>query len=165
MSSRSSTKCRNWPDAPDALALAEIKGDVVFDDVSFGYDREMPVLKHVNLQASPGQVIALVGPTGAGKTTIVNLLTRFYDVDQGRILIDGHDIREVKQDDLRRQLGIVLQDTFLFAETMMENIRYGRLDASDEEVMAAARLANADPVHPSPAAGLPDPTCRSGAAT
>ncbi len=122
-----------------------IEGDVVFEDVSFGYDREMPVLKHINLQARPGQVIALVGPTGAGKTTIVNLLSRFYDVDRGRILIDGHDIRRVKQDDLRRQLGIVLQDTFLFAETMMENIRYGRLDASDEEVMAAARLANADP--------------------
>jgi ABC-type sugar transport system ATPase subunit len=85
-----------------------------------------------------------VGPTGAGKTTIVNLLTRFYDIDSGRILIDGHDIRQVKKDDLRRQLGIVLQDTFLFAGTLMENIRYGRLNASDEEVIAAATLANAD---------------------
>ena len=131
-------------DVPDALPLAEIDGDVVFEDVSFGYNPDLPVLKDVNLHAKPGQVIALVGPTGAGKTTIVNLLTRFYDVDQGRILIDGHDIRQVKQDDLRRQLGIVLQDTYLFAETMMENIRYGRLEASDEEVMAAARLANAD---------------------
>ena len=131
-------------DVPDALPLAEIDGDVIFEDVSFGYDPDLPVLKDVDLHAKPGQVIALVGPTGAGKTTIVNLLTRFYDVDQGRILIDGHDIRQVKQDDLRRQLGIVLQDTFLFAETMMENIRYGRLDASDDEVMAAATLANAD---------------------
>ena len=131
-------------DVPDALPLAEIDGDVVFENVSFGYDPDLPVLKDVDLHAKSGQVIALVGPTGAGKTTIVNLLTRFYDVDQGRILIDGHDIRQVKQDDLRRQLGIVLQDTYLFAETMMENIRYGRLDASDEEVFAAARLANAD---------------------
>lgn len=131
-------------DAPDALPLAEINGEVVFQDVSFGYDRAQPVLKNVCVHARPGQVIALVGPTGAGKTTIVNLLTRFYEVDQGRILIDGHDIRQVKQDDLRRQLGIVLQDTFLFAKTMMENIRYGRLDASDDEVIAAAKLANAD---------------------
>ncbi len=133
------------PDAPDARPLAGIEGDVLFDDVSFGYDREVPVLKHISLHAGPGQVIALVGPTGAGKTTIVNLLSRFYDVDRGRILIDGHDIRAVKQDDLRRQLGIVLQDTFLFADTLMENIRYGRLDATDEDVLAASRLANADP--------------------
>jgi ATP-binding cassette subfamily B protein len=104
----------------------------------------MPVLKHVNLHAKPGQTFALVGPTGAGKTTIVNLLTRFYDIDSGRITIDGYDLRQLKKDDLRRQLGIVLQDTFLFAGTMMENIRYGRLDASDNEVIAAAKLANAD---------------------
>ncbi|MCA9960432.1 MAG: ABC transporter ATP-binding protein, partial [Anaerolineales bacterium] len=113
--------------APDAVPLAEIKGDVVFDAVDFGYDAAAPVLKNVSLQAEPGQTIALVGPTGAGKTTIVNLLTRFYDIDSGRILIDGHDIRQVKKDDLRRQLGIVLQDTYLFAGTLMENIRYGRL--------------------------------------
>ncbi|MEZ4643576.1 MAG: ABC transporter ATP-binding protein [Chloroflexota bacterium] len=130
--------------APDAVPLAEIKGDVVFDAVDFGYDAAAPVLKNVSLQAKPGQTIALVGPTGAGKTTIVNLLTRFYDIDSGRILIDGHDIRQVKKDDLRRQLGIVLQDTYLFAGTLMENIRYGRLDATDEEVIAAAKLANAD---------------------
>ncbi|MFW5714118.1 MAG: ABC transporter ATP-binding protein, partial [Brevefilum sp.] len=104
---------------------------------------DVSVLQKINFHAEPGKTIALVGPTGAGKTTIINLLTRFYDVDSGQILIDGQDLRKIKQDDLRRQLGIVLQDTFLFAETVLENIRYGRLDASDEEVIAAAKLANA----------------------
>jgi len=131
-------------DAPDARPLTEIQGDVVFGDVCFGYKEDVPVLKRVNLHAEPGQTIALAGPTGAGKTTIVNLLTRFYDIDSGSIRIDGHDIREVKKDDLRRKLGIVLQDTFLFSNTVMENIRYGRLDATDKEVIAAAKLANAD---------------------
>lgn len=131
-------------DAPDALPLTQVRGDVVFEDVCFGYEEGVPVLKHVSLHAKPGQTIALVGPTGAGKTTIVNLLTRFYDIDSGSIRIDGVDIRKVKISDLRRQLGIVLQDTFLFSDTVMENIRYGRLDATDEEVIAAARLANAD---------------------
>ncbi len=131
-------------DAPDAQPLAQIQGDVVFKDVCFSYEKDVPVLKHINLHARPGQTIALVGPTGAGKTTIVNLLTRFYDIDGGSIRIDGVDIRRVRMGDLRRQLGIVLQDTFLFSDTVMENIRYGRLDATDEEVMAAARLANAD---------------------
>jgi ATP-binding cassette subfamily B protein len=102
------------------------------------------VLKHVSLTAEPGQTIALVGPTGAGKTTIINLLSRFYDVDSGAIRIDDIDIRDVRKPDLRRQLGVVLQDTYLFAETVMENIRYGRLDATDDDVIAAARLANAD---------------------
>ena len=132
-------------DAPNAQPLLQIKGEVVLDDVSFGYVPEVPVLKHVSLRAEPGQVVALVGPTGAGKTTIVNLLTRFYDIDSGRITIDGHDIRDLTKDDLRRQLGIVLQDTFLFSGTVRDNIRYGRLDASDDEVVAAAKLANADP--------------------
>jgi len=131
-------------DAPDAQPLKDISGDVAFDDVCFGYERNVPVLKHVSLHAEPGQMIALVGPTGAGKTTIINLLTRFYDIDSGSIRIDEMDIRHVKKDDLRRKLGIVLQDTFLFSDTVMENIRYGRQDASDEKVMAAARLANAD---------------------
>jgi len=131
-------------DAPGARPLARVEGDVVFDDVCFGYERNAPVLKYVNLYAEPGQTIALVGPTGAGKTTIVNLMTRFYDIDSGSIRIDGVDIRHVRKDDLRRKLGIVLQDTFLFSNTVMENIRYGRLEATDEEVEAAARLANAD---------------------
>ena len=131
-------------DAPDAEALPDIRGEVEFAGVSFSYEPGVPVLRNVDLHAEPGQIVALVGPTGAGKTTIVNLLTRFYDVDEGRILVDGHDLRTLRKDDLRRQLGIVLQDTFLFAGTVMDNIRYGRLEATDEEVMAAARLANAD---------------------
>jgi ATP-binding cassette subfamily B multidrug efflux pump len=131
-------------DAPDARPLERIAGDVMFDDVCFGYEEGVPVLKNVSLHAEPGQMIALVGPTGAGKTTIANLLTRFYDVDGGSICIDGLDVRAVKKDDLRRKLGLVLQDNFLFGDTVMANIRYGRLDATDEEVIAAAQLANAD---------------------
>ena len=131
-------------DAPHACVLDEISGEVKFDDVCFGYDPDVPVLEHINLHAEQGQTIALVGPTGAGKTTIVNLLTRFYDIDSGSITIDAHDIREVQKASLRRQLGIVLQDTFLFSESVMENIRYGRLDATEEEVMDSASLANAD---------------------
>jgi ATP-binding cassette subfamily B protein len=130
-------------DAPDAQPLAHIAGKVTFEDVCFGYEPGVPVLKHVSVYNNPGEVIALVGPTGAGKTTIINLLTRFYDVDSGAIRIDGVDIRDIKMDDLRRKLGLVLQDNFLFADTVMANIRYGRLDATDEEVIAAAKLANA----------------------
>ena len=131
-------------DGPDAIALTEVAGKVVFDDVCFEYEPDVPVLKNVSLYAKPGQTIALVGPTGAGKTTIVNLLTRFYDIQSGSVTLDGVDIRKIKTADLRRQLGIVLQDTFLFSATVMENIRYGRLDATDDEVIAAAQLANAD---------------------
>jgi ATP-binding cassette subfamily B multidrug efflux pump len=131
-------------DVPDAQPLDRVQGDVAFDDVCFGYEVDVPVLKQVSLHAKPGQTIALVGPTGAGKTTIVNLLTRFYDIKSGSICIDGMDIRQIRKDDLRRKLGIVLQDTYLFSDTVMENIRYGRLDASDEEIIAAAGLANAD---------------------
>jgi ATP-binding cassette subfamily B protein len=131
-------------DAPDAIPLEHIDGKVTFEDVCFSYEPGVPVLKHVTMYNNPGEMIALVGPTGAGKTTIINLLTRFYDVDSGAIRIDGVDIRNVKVDDLRRRLGLVLQDNFLFADTVMENIRYGRLEASDEEVVAAAKLANAD---------------------
>lgn len=131
-------------DAPDAKPLPLIQGAVVFDEVTFGYTKATPVLKAVSLHAQPGQIIALVGPTGAGKTTIVNLLTRFYDIQSGAITIDGCDLRSLQQDDLRRQLGIVLQDTFLFAGTVLDNIRYGRLDATAAEVITAAKLANAD---------------------
>jgi ATP-binding cassette, subfamily B, multidrug efflux pump len=131
-------------DSPHAVPLDNVQGHVVFDDVSFCYDEGVPVLNGVSFEAKPGATIALVGPTGAGKTTIINLLTRFYDIETGCISIDGHDIRDLKTDDLRRSLGIVLQDTFLFSDSVRENIRYGRLDATDEEIEAAAQLANAD---------------------
>jgi ATP-binding cassette subfamily B multidrug efflux pump len=131
-------------DAPDAVPLPQIRGEVIFEDVHFAYKPESPVLKGISLHALPGQVVALIGPTGAGKTTIINLLTRFYEIDAGRISIDGQDIRSLRKEDLRRQIGIVLQDTFLFAASVRDNIRYGRLDATDAEVVAAAKLANAD---------------------
>ena len=132
-------------DAPEAIPLQSIRGDVRFDHVQFSYIPSIPVIKDMSLQARAGQAIALVGPTGAGKTTLVNLLSRFYDVDSGRITIDGQDIRQVQKSSLRRQLGIVLQDTFLFSDSVMENIRYGRLEASDEECIQAAKMADADP--------------------
>ncbi|HEY9594493.1 MAG TPA: ABC transporter ATP-binding protein [Spirochaetia bacterium] len=131
-------------DAPGATDPGRIEGDVEFLHVDFGYIPGVPVLKDVTLRALPGQTVALVGPTGAGKTTIVNVLSRFYDTEAGTIRIDGRDIRTLRIDGVRRQLGIVLQDTFLFSDTVMENIRYGRLDATDEECIAAATLANAD---------------------
>jgi ATP-binding cassette subfamily B multidrug efflux pump len=131
-------------DAPDALPLAAIRGDVRFDAVEFGYTPGTPIIKQMTLEAAAGQTIALVGPTGAGKTTIINLLSRFYEIQGGGITIDGKDIRCVRKADLRRQLGIVLQDTFLFSDTVLENIRYGRLTASDAECMAAAEMADAD---------------------
>ncbi len=132
-------------DAPDAREVTRIQGDVTFENVTFSYVPDVPVLKEVALRARPGQRIALVGPTGAGKTTLVNLLSRFYDLDEGTIRIDGVDIRRMTRDSLRRELGVVLQQSFLFAESVKENIRYGRLDATDEEVYAASRLAQADP--------------------
>jgi len=127
-----------------AAPLDKIGGQVRFDDVSFSYVQGTPVIKKMTLKARPGQTVALVGPTGAGKTTLVNLLSRFYEIDEGRISIDGTDIRQVSKFDLRRRLGIVLQDTFLFSATVMDNIRFGRLEATDEEVMEAARVADAD---------------------
>lgn len=130
--------------ASDSPLPAPVRGEVHFTDVSFGYLPETPIIKNMTLAAKAGQTIALVGPTGAGKTTIINLLTRFYEINSGSITIDGRDIREVSKDDLRKKLGIVLQDTFLFADTVMENIRYGRLDATDEECIQAAKLADAD---------------------
>ncbi|NJN81818.1 MAG: ABC transporter ATP-binding protein [Caldilineaceae bacterium] len=131
-------------DLPEAKPLDRIQGAVEFDHVTFEYEPGKPVLEDVNLVAAPGQTIALVGPTGAGKTTIISLLSRFYDVSEGAIYIDGHDIRTVQQQSIRDQLGIVLQDTFLFSGTVLENIRYGRLGATDDEVIAAAQLSNAD---------------------
>ncbi len=122
----------------------EVKGDIVFDGVDFGYTDEKIVLHDVKLYATPGQKIAFVGSTGAGKTTITNLINRFYDIQDGKIRYDGININKIKKDDLRRSLGIVLQDTHLFTGTVKENIRYGKLDATDEEVIAAAKLANAD---------------------
>jgi ATP-binding cassette, subfamily B, multidrug efflux pump len=131
-------------DDPAAPKLTNICGEVAAQDVTFGYVPDRPILKHATFKAEPGQTIALVGPTGAGKTTVVNLLTRFYDVDAGSLSIDGLDIRQVQRDSLRSSLGIVLQDTCLFSETVRENIRYGRLTATDSEVEAAARIANAE---------------------
>ena len=128
---------------PDGT-LVELRGDVRFDHVSFSYDGEKTVLNDVSLFAKPGQKIAFVGSTGAGKTTITNLINRFYDVQQGAITYDGIDVKDIAKDSLRRSLGIVLQDTHLFTGTVADNIRYGKLDATDEEVRAAAKLANAD---------------------
>lgn len=133
------------PDAAQAAALQTVRGNVSFEDVGFGYLPDKPVIKDFNLTVNAGQTVALVGPTGAGKTTITNLLNRFYDVDTGAIKVDGIDLRQIQREDLRRQLGLVLQDTFLFSDTVMENIRYGRLDASDAEVIEAAKMAAADP--------------------
>ena len=132
-----------YPENIGKPEIGEIKGHVEFKDVYFGYSEDKSILKDVNIDAKPGETIALVGPTGAGKTTTINLLARFYDVTKGQILIDGKDIREVEKDSLRESLGIVLQDTVLFSGTVKENIRYGKLDATDEEVIEAAKLADA----------------------
>ena len=130
--------------AEGTVTYTKLEGDVVFDGVDFGYTDEKMVLHDVKLHALPGQKIALVGSTGAGKTTITNLINRFYDIQDGKIRFDGINVTKIKKDDLRRSLGIVLQDTSLFTGTVMDNIRYGRLDAPDEECIAAAKLANAD---------------------
>ncbi|MFC7680298.1 ABC transporter ATP-binding protein [Paenibacillus sp. GCM10028914] len=127
----------------NALNTSDMRGSVQFDRVSFSYKKDVPILNDVSLTARPGQTIALVGPTGAGKTTIINLLTRFYEIDAGMISIDGLDISQLDKDVLRSKLGIVLQDAYVFSDTIRENIRYGRLDASNEEIEAAAKLANA----------------------
>jgi ATP-binding cassette, subfamily B, multidrug efflux pump len=131
-------------DPPGAQEFSRVAGDVDFDHVSFAYVPGVSVLQDVSLHARPGERIALVGHTGAGKTTLINLLSRFYDIDAGSICIDGVDIRDVSRDSLRRQLGVVLQQSFLFSESVLENIRYGRLDATDDEVFAAAQMAHAD---------------------
>ena len=131
-------------DVPDAKPLPPIKGKVEFKDITFSYKEGQPAIQHISLTAEPGQMIALVGPSGSGKSTIANLIPRFYDVDSGVISIDGHDIRQVTADSLREQIGLVPQETMLFSTSVMENIRYGRLDATDEEVVEAARAANAE---------------------
>jgi ATP-binding cassette subfamily B protein len=130
-------------DRPNAIEMPEIKGHVRFDEVWAEYNPGEPVLKGITLEAKPGEMVAIVGPTGAGKTTIINLLPRFWDVAQGSVTIDGHDIRDVTRRSLRKQMGIVLQDAFLFGDTVMNNIRYGRPTATDDEVIAAAKLARA----------------------
>ena len=131
-------------DKEDAKKLPQIQGEVVFDGVTFGYKEGQYALEDINIQAKPGEMIALVGPSGSGKSTIANLIPRFYDVEAGSISIDGYDIREVTADSLREQIGLVPQETMLFSTNVLENIRYGRLDATDEEVLQAAVAANAD---------------------
>jgi len=130
-------------DSEDAIELPKINGEIEFRNVTFGYDPEHPILHDVSFHIKPKETVALVGATGAGKSTIVKLICRFYDPQKGQILIDGHDIKKIKQRSLRKQMGIVLQETFLFSGTIMENIKYGKPDATDEEAMAAAKLVGA----------------------
>lgn len=130
-------------DAPNVTDLPEIKGEVCFEHVSFSYDKDSKVLNDVSFRIKPGETIALVGPTGAGKTTIVNLISRFYDVQEGNIYIDGYNVRDVSIESLRKQMGIMTQDNFLFSGTVADNIRYGKLDATDDEIIAAAKAVNA----------------------
>lgn len=131
-------------DAPDAVELSNVKGEIVFEDVTFRYEENLEtVLNHINLKVDAGEYIAIAGSSGGGKTTLCSLIPRFYDVDGGRILLDGTDIRQIRLKSLRDHIGIVQQDVYLFAENVMENIRYGRPDATDEEVIAAAKMANA----------------------
>ena len=143
----STTRTGLWawkhPHGDGTITYHELKGDVRFEDVTFGYEEGKTVLRDVSLFAKPGQKIAFVGSTGAGKTTITNLINRFYDVPDGKIRYDGININKIKKADLRRSLGMVLQDTHLFTGTVMDNIRYGKLDATDEECIAAAKTANA----------------------
>ena len=134
---------KHYHKADNTTTYKKLEGDVVFEDVDFGYNEEKIILHNINLYAKPGEKIAFVGATGAGKTTITNLINRFYDIQEGKIRYDGINISKIKKADLRRSLGIVLQDTHLFTGTVMDNIRYGRLDATDEEVIEAAKLANA----------------------
>ena len=131
-------------DDEKSVIISEAKGEIEFRNVWFSYDKEVPILKNVSFHIKPGQKVALVGPTGSGKTTIVNLLMRFYDVDAGQILIDGVDIRKIKRVSLRSIIGIVLQDTILFSKTVKENIGYGNPDSTDNEIEKAAKLTHAD---------------------
>lgn len=131
-------------DVPDAIEMPQMKGRVTFDNVTFGYDAGINILENLSFDVKPGESIALVGPTGAGKTTVVNLISRFYDVTGGSIRIDGHDISQVTLKSLRSQMGIMLQDSFIFSGTILDNIRYGKLDATEEEIIAAAKTVCAD---------------------
>jgi ATP-binding cassette subfamily B protein len=130
-------------DSPDAVELQSVRGEIIFDDVSFSYNDKTEVLKNINLRIEPGQNVALVGPSGSGKTTFCSLIPRFYEVNEGRILVDGTDIRNIKLESLRKNIGVVQQDVYLFGGSIRDNILYGKPDASDEEVITAARLANA----------------------
>ena len=130
-------------DKADALVLGEVRGEVAFAQVGFGYHNEQPILQDVSFRVAPGRSVALIGPTGSGKSTLINLIPRFYDATSGRVLIDGHDVRDITQESLRRHIGIVLQDSFLFSATIAENIAYGRPDATQEEIETAARAARA----------------------
>jgi subfamily B ATP-binding cassette protein MsbA len=128
-------------DASDAVYLPTVRGDIEFRNVTFGYDPEQPVVKNISFQVHPGEIIAIVGPSGAGKSTLVNLLARFYDVNEGTVLVDGHDVRKVRLETMRRHIGMVTQETILFSVTLKENIRYGKKDATDAQVIAAAKAA------------------------
>jgi len=130
-------------DGPDAVELPRMDGQVEFEDVTFGYDTAQPVLRNVNFDAKPGQTVAIVGPTGAGKSTLVSLILRFYEVTSGSVKLDGYDVRDVTQKSIRTQMGMVLQEPFLFSGSVMNNIRYGRLEATDGEIIGAAKVANA----------------------
>jgi ATP-binding cassette subfamily B protein len=132
------------PDDANAEPIADAHGRGAFEDVSFSYDPERPLIEHLSLEVQPGQTVAIVGPTGAGKTTLVNLVMRFYELDGGRITLDGIDITELTRDDLRSEIGMVLQDTWLFAGTIRDNIAYGRPGASEEELLEAARATYVD---------------------
>ena len=134
---------KHFHKADGTTTYMKLQGDVTFDGVDFGYTDDKMILHDIRMYATPGQKIAFVGSTGAGKTTITNLINRFYDIQDGKIRYDGININKIRKPDLRRSLGIVLQDTHLFTGTVMDNIRYGRLDATDEECIAAAKLANA----------------------
>ena len=130
------------PEAENPVKLQKVQGEVTFQDVQFGYNPDKIIINNFSSNIKPGQKVAIVGPTGAGKTTIVKLLMRFYDINSGAICIDGHDIKDFTREDLRNMFGMVLQDTWLFNGSIMENIRYGRLDATDEEVIEAAKAAH-----------------------
>jgi ATP-binding cassette, subfamily B, bacterial len=131
------------PDRPDAISLNRVEGAVELENITFGYEKHDPVLKNISLLVQPGEMIGLVGQSGAGKSTLINLVSRFYDPDQGKIKIDGVDVKRIKQEDLHKQIGVVLQETFLFDGTVSENIAYSSPDTTPEEIMRAAKIANA----------------------